>query len=72
MARWLSQTPDVAKDSYDSILPSFSADGSTSDKTFEFAIESRRATVRADRSVTVAQIRDVTLLREVQKELRLK
>jgi ABC-type nitrate/sulfonate/bicarbonate transport system substrate-binding protein len=72
MARWLNQTPDVAKDSYDSILPSFSADGGTSDKTFEFAIESRRATVRAERSVTLSQIRDLTLLGEVQKELRLK
>ncbi len=72
MTRWLSQTPDVAKDSYDSILPSFSADGGTSDKTFEFAMESRRATVRADRSVTLEQVRDLTLLREVQKELRLK
>ena len=72
MARWLAQTPDVAKDSYDSIMPSFSADGGTSDKTFEFAIDSRRATVRADKSVTVAQVRDLTLLREVQKELRLK
>lgn len=72
MARWLAQTPEVAKDSYDSILPSFSVDGGTSDKTFEFAIESRRATVRADRSVTPAQVRDLTLLREVQKELRLK
>ncbi|HEY1235872.1 MAG TPA: ABC transporter substrate-binding protein [Candidatus Binatia bacterium] len=72
MARWLAQTPDVAKDSYDSIMPSFSTDGGTSDKTFEFAIDSRRATVRTDKSVTVAQLRDLTILREVQKELRLK
>jgi len=71
MMWWLSQTPDVAKDSYDSILPSFSTDGGTSDRTFEFAIESRRATVRADRAVPLSQIRDLTLLREVQKELRL-
>ena len=71
MVRWLIQTPDVAKDSYDSILPSFSTDGGTSDRTFEFAIESRRATVRADRAVPLSQIRDLTLLREVQKELRL-
>jgi len=42
MVRWLSQTPEVARDSYDSILPSFSLDGSTVDKTFEFAIASRR------------------------------
>lgn len=71
MARWLRQTPDVAKDSYDSILPSFSSDGGTSDKTFEFAIESRRASVRTDRPIALSQIRDLTLLREVQKELHL-
>jgi len=71
MVRWLIQTPDVAKDSYDSILPSFSTDGGTSDRTFEFAIESRRATVRADRAIPLSQVRDLMLLREVQKELRL-
>ena len=71
MVRWLIQTADVAKDSYDSILPSFSTDGGTSDRTFEFAIESRRATVRADRAIPLSQVRDLMLLREVQKELRL-
>lgn len=70
MSRWLSQTADVARDSYDSILPSFSADGGTVDKTYEFAIESRKATVRADKPIPLAQVRDLTLLREVQKELR--
>ena len=71
MGRWLSQTNDVARDSYDSILPSFSADGGTVDKTYEFAIESRKATVRADKPITLSQVRDLTLLREVQKELKL-
>ena len=71
MARWLNQTTDVARDSYDSILPSFSADGSTVDKTFEFAIESRKATVRTDKRIPLSQVRDLSLLREVQKELRL-
>src|SRR5262245_8132250 len=71
MGRWLSQTSDVARDSYDSILPSFSLDGGTLDKTFEFAIESRKATVRTDKPIPVSQVRDLTLLREVQKELRL-
>ena len=70
MAHWLSQTPDVARDSYDSILPSFSLDGGTVDKTFEFAIESRKATVRADKVIPLSQVRDLSLLREVQKELR--
>lgn len=71
MSRWLSQTPEVARDSYDSILPSFSPDGGTVDKTYEFAIESRKATVRADKPIPLSQVRDLTLLREVQKELRL-
>ena len=70
MASWLSQTPDVARDSYDSIMPSFSSDGSTIDKTFEFAIESRKATVRTDKPVPLSQVRDLSLLREIQKELK--
>jgi len=70
MAHWLSQTPDVARDSYDSILPSFSLDGSTVDRTFEFAIESRKATVRADKVILLSQVRDLSLLREIQKESR--
>jgi len=70
MSRWLSQTPDVARDSYDSIMPSFSIDGGTVDKTFEFAIESRKATVKTEKPILVSQVRDFTLLRELQKELR--
>ena len=70
MMRWLDQSQDVAKDSYDSILPSFSVDGGTVDKTFEFAIEARKATVKSNK-VPLAQVRDITLLREVQNELRL-
>jgi ABC-type nitrate/sulfonate/bicarbonate transport system substrate-binding protein len=70
MMRWLDQSQDVAKDSYDSILPSFSVDGGTVDKTFEFAIEVRKATVKSNK-VPLGQVRDITLLREVQNELRL-
>lgn len=71
MSKWLSQSADVARDSYDSILPSFSLDGSTVDKTYEFAIESRKATVRSDKPIPLSQVRDLALLREVQKDLRL-
>jgi len=71
MARWLSQTQEVARDSYDSILPSFSADGSTVDKTFEFAIDARKSTVKSDKAIPLSQVRDFSLLREVQKELSL-
>jgi len=71
MVKWLNQTPDVARDSYDLILPSFSPDGSTVDKTYEFAIDARKATVKTDKVIPLSQVRDVSLLREVQKELRL-
>ena len=71
MSKWLSLTPDVARDSYDSILPSFSLDGGTVDKTYEFAIESRKATVRTDKPIPLSQVRDLSLLREVQKEMRM-
>ncbi len=71
MSRWLNQTADVARDSYDSILPSFSPDGGTVDKTFEFAIEARKGTIKSDKPIPLSQVRDISLLREVQKELRL-
>src|SRR6266536_436133 len=71
MVKWLNQTPDVARDSYDLILPSFSLDGGTVDKTFEFAINARKATVKSDKPIPLSQVRDISLLREVQKELRL-
>ena len=71
MVKWLNQAPDVARDSYDLILPSFSLDGGTVDKTFEFAIDARKATVKSDKPILLSQVRDISLLREVQKELRL-
>src|SRR4029077_15355317 len=55
MARWLNQTQEVARESYDSILPSFSIDGSTPDKTFEFAIDARRSTIKAEKSIPLSQ-----------------
>jgi ABC-type nitrate/sulfonate/bicarbonate transport system substrate-binding protein len=71
MVKWLNQTPDVARDSYDLILPSFSPDGGTVDKTYEFAIDARKATIKTDKIIPLNQVRDISLLREVQKELRL-
>ncbi|MBM4261927.1 MAG: ABC transporter substrate-binding protein [Deltaproteobacteria bacterium] len=72
MASWLSQSADVARDSYDSIMPSFSLDGTTVDKTYEFAIESRKASLKIDKPVPLSAVRDLSLLREVQKDLRVK
>ena len=51
---------------------SFSPDGSTVDKTYEFAIESRKRTIRADKRIPHAQVRELTLPREAQQELKLR
>ena len=70
-SKWLSQTPDVARDSYDSTLPSFSLDGGTVDKTYEFAIESRKATVRTTSRSSYLKCATCRSCGEAQKEMRL-
>jgi ABC-type nitrate/sulfonate/bicarbonate transport system substrate-binding protein len=70
MMQWLNQSREVASESYDLIVPSFSPDGGTSDATYAFAIEARKAALKSDRTIPLSQVRDVSLLTEVQKELR--
>ena len=71
MTQWLSQTREVASESYDLIVASFSVDGATSDATYEFAIQARREALKSDKAIPLSQVRDFSLLREVQKELGL-
>lgn len=71
MMHWLNQTREVASESYDLMIPSFSLDGSTSDATYEFAIEARKGSVKSDKPIPLSQVRDFSLLREVQRELGL-
>jgi NitT/TauT family transport system substrate-binding protein len=72
MSRWLQQTKEVASESYDLILPSFSADGGVSDATYQFAVEARLKELKSDKRVPLSQLRDFSLLAEVQKELKLR
>jgi NitT/TauT family transport system substrate-binding protein len=69
MVQWLQQTKEVAGESYDLIIPSFSADGSASDATYQFAVDARLKELKSDKRVPLSQLRDFSLLREVQKEL---
>ena len=69
MMQWLQQTREVAAESYDLIVPSFSADGSVSDATYQFAVDARLRELKSDKRPLLAQLRDFSLLREVQKEL---
>lgn len=70
MAQWLSQKPDVAARSYDLIIAGYSQDGATTDATWQALIDSRVQTVGLPRPSSLDQVRDMTLLREVQKELK--
>ena len=72
MSRWLQQTKEVASESYDLILPSFSADGGVSDATYQFAVDARLKELKSDKRVPLSQLRDFSLLAEVQKELKLR
>ncbi|HKA32479.1 MAG TPA: hypothetical protein VKH64_04650, partial [Candidatus Binatia bacterium] len=72
MSRWLQQTKEVASESYDLILPSFSADGGVSDATYQFAVAARLKELKSDKRVPLSQLRDFSLLGEVQKELKLR
>jgi len=69
MAQWLGQKPDIAARSYDLIVAGYSQDGGTSDATWQALIDSRVQSVGLPRPASLDQVRDFTLLREVQKNL---
>jgi len=71
MMQWLQQTREVASDSYDLIVPSFSPDGGASDATFQFSIDARKGAIKWDKAVPLSQVQNSSLLKEVQKELGL-
>ncbi|HTM06982.1 MAG TPA: ABC transporter substrate-binding protein [Verrucomicrobiae bacterium] len=71
MVRWLQQTKETASESYDLLISSFSPDGGVSDATYQFAVDARLKELKSDKRVPLSQLRDFSLLREVQKELKI-
>ena len=71
MAQWLNQKPEIAARSYDLIIAGFTQDGTISDATWQALIDSRVQTFGLPRPASLDQVRDLTLAREVQKDLRL-
>jgi hypothetical protein len=70
MGQWLSLKPDVAARSYDLILPGYTQDGFLNDATLQAVIDSRVQTLSLPRPASLDQVRDFSLLREVQRELK--
>jgi NitT/TauT family transport system substrate-binding protein len=69
MARWLNQSPQIAADSYDLIVSSFSRDGEADETTLKAVIEARRKSSKVEKDVPLEQVVDFRLVREVRREL---
>jgi NitT/TauT family transport system substrate-binding protein len=63
MIRYLEQTPEVAERSYDLLVTSLSRNGEITDQEWDILTEKKKA---------VDDVRDFSMLREAQKELRIK
>ena len=63
MIRYLDQSPEVAERSYDLLTVSLSRNGEITDQEWDILTEKKKS---AD------EVRDFSLLREVQKELKIK
>jgi ABC-type nitrate/sulfonate/bicarbonate transport system substrate-binding protein len=63
MIRYLAQTPEVGERSYDLLLISLSRNGEITDQEWDILTEKKK---------TADEVRDFSLLREVQKELKIK
>ncbi len=63
MMRWLEQSPEVAARSYEMVDISWSRDGEISDQDWDRLVEKRRP---------LDEVRDFRLLREAQKELKIR
>jgi NitT/TauT family transport system substrate-binding protein len=63
MIRYLAQTPEVAERSYDLLVISLSRNGEITDQEWDILTEKKK---------TADEVRDFSLLREVQKELKIK
>ena len=63
MMRYLEQTPDIAERSYDLLVISLSKNGEITDQEWDILTEKKK---------TADELRDFSLLREVQKELKIK
>lgn len=72
MMQWLGQTREDSAASYDMIFPALSRDGAPSDATLQLAVEAHRTTAGVTKAIPLSQVRDFSILRELQKEMALR
>jgi len=69
MAKWLSLSPQVAADSYELVVASFSRDGEADEATLKSVIEARRKASKVEKEIPLEQVVDFRIVREARKEL---
>jgi NitT/TauT family transport system substrate-binding protein len=69
MMRWLNDSQEIASASYDVILSELSKDGTFADAEIQFSVDQFKMSVGSTKPISLSQVRDFTILHQVQKEL---
>ena len=69
---WLKVTKDVATATYDGVVKVYNEDPNVCEKGLRVTIEERKHTLKITRDVPLSDVADLSLIREVLKEMGIK
>ena len=72
MIAWLKIDKEIAAVTYDSVVKAYNDDGSVPESGLRLNIEEAKRVGKVEREISFAEVADLTILREAQKELGLK
>jgi len=72
IADWLKIDQEMAAATYDSVSKAFNDDGSVPEDGLRLVIEEAKRTAKVNREVLINEVEDLSILREVQRELGIK
>ncbi len=72
MVAWLKIDKEIAAVTYDSVVKAYNEDGGVPESGLRLNIEEAKRVGKVDREISFAEVADLTILREAQKELGLK
>ena len=72
MTAWLKIDKEIATVTYDSVVKAYNDDGSVSDSGLRLTIEEAKRVGKVEREISVAEVADLAILRDAQRELGIK
>jgi ABC-type nitrate/sulfonate/bicarbonate transport system substrate-binding protein len=72
MAEWMKIDKETATATYDSAVKAYSGDGNVPEEGLRLIIEETKKQAKINREVSLADVADISLLREVQREMGIK